>query len=231
MPFTQEQFFEVFRNYNLAVWPMQIVMYALGAISIWFAFWKFKGSDRTVSAILGFFWLWMGIAYFAVYNTSIYAGAWVYGLFFVIQGIVFLVSGSFQHNLVFGFRNTVTWWLGTVFVAYAAIVYPFLGAAAGHAWPSVALFGVAPDPTTIFAFGIVMWTVSRFSNWVMVIPFIWSLIGSYMAMYLGRPEDTGLIIAGVVGGAFLLVRNLQMPVVEHKHAIGGATQPVEAQER
>jgi hypothetical protein len=102
MPFTQEQFFEVFRNYNLAVWPMQIVMYALGAISIWFAFWKFKGSDRTVSAILGFFWLWMGIAYFAVYNTSIYAGAWVYGLFFVIQGIVFLVSGSFQTRLAFG---------------------------------------------------------------------------------------------------------------------------------
>jgi hypothetical protein len=101
--------------------------------------------------------------------------------------------------------------VGTIFVAYAMIVYPILGTMTGHAWPYAPIFGVAPCPTTIFTFGLFLWTVRKFSNWILVIPFIWSLIGFSAALQLGVPEDNGLVIAGVIGSAMVFVRNMRMP--------------------
>ncbi|MGM0484554.1 MAG: DUF6064 family protein, partial [Candidatus Krumholzibacteriota bacterium] len=38
MPFTVEQFFEVFESYNLAIWPAQIAAYILGIAAVILAF-------------------------------------------------------------------------------------------------------------------------------------------------------------------------------------------------
>ena len=39
------------------------------------------------------------------------------------------------------------------------------------------MFGVTPCPVTIFTFGLFLLTVRRFSYWLLIIPFVWSLIG------------------------------------------------------
>jgi hypothetical protein len=37
VPLTAAQFFEVFRTYNRAIWPMQGIAYLLGLAAIWLA--------------------------------------------------------------------------------------------------------------------------------------------------------------------------------------------------
>ena len=71
LPFTVEQFLDVFGIYNQAVWPMQIFLYVFALIAIVLAIKKFNNSDRIISIILAFFWLWIGIVYHFVFFSSI----------------------------------------------------------------------------------------------------------------------------------------------------------------
>lgn len=52
MPFTNDQFFNVFSQYNLAVWPMQIIFYLLGLTALLAAVGQFRFSNRLVVTIL-----------------------------------------------------------------------------------------------------------------------------------------------------------------------------------
>ncbi|HOP81477.1 MAG TPA: DUF6064 family protein, partial [Armatimonadota bacterium] len=61
VPFTIEQFFDVFEAYNTAVWPAQIAAYVLGVIVTFATIRSNKTSSRIISATLGLFWVWMGI--------------------------------------------------------------------------------------------------------------------------------------------------------------------------
>jgi hypothetical protein len=65
------KFFSVFSSYNTSVWPAQIVFYVVGYIAVFLAIGRFSFSGRTISAILAFFWLWMGIAYHLVFFTAL----------------------------------------------------------------------------------------------------------------------------------------------------------------
>ena len=62
LPFTVEQFLEAFKNYNQSIYPMQIVLYLLGATIILLSLKKIANADRIINAILSFFWLWMGLS-------------------------------------------------------------------------------------------------------------------------------------------------------------------------
>ena len=81
LPFSIKQFLDVFGIYNQAVWPMQIVLYLFAVVAIVLAFKKFKNSDKIVSIILAFFWLWIGIVYHLIYFTAINKAAYFFGVF------------------------------------------------------------------------------------------------------------------------------------------------------
>jgi len=66
LPFTLEQFLDVFRQYNTAVWPMQIVLILLALLTVYFSTKKKSHSDKIIVITLAFFWLWMGIVYHLV---------------------------------------------------------------------------------------------------------------------------------------------------------------------
>jgi hypothetical protein len=55
LPFTVEQFLGVFSRYNEAIWPAQLVAYALGLAAVGLALWRQPYSDRTIAAILALF--------------------------------------------------------------------------------------------------------------------------------------------------------------------------------
>jgi hypothetical protein len=61
IPFTVDQFIEVFERYNLAVWPAQLFLYALGILAICLALQRKVDGGRIVSVILSLFWIWMGV--------------------------------------------------------------------------------------------------------------------------------------------------------------------------
>lgn len=206
LPFSTEQFLSVFEQYNLAVWPAQILLNLLGVGAVFFAIKRLDSSNRIIAGILAFLWVWIGLAYHLAFFSSINPAAYVFALLNVVQGIVFLVFGVFRPRLSFGFRVDIYGIVGAIFVLYAMIVYPALGYSLGHAYPKAPTFGL-PCPTTIFTFGLLLWTDMKLPRTVLVIPFVWSIIGFSAALTLGIREDIGLLVAGIVGTGLILFRD------------------------
>jgi len=153
LPFTLEQFLNVFATYNKAIWPAQIATYVLGTIAVAALLRPGRASDRVVSAVLGLMWLCTGVLYHGVFFSSINKAAFALGALFVVECVALLYAGIVRDALRFainyGFRAVI----GVGFILYASLVYPLIGIATGHSWPALPMFGVAPCPVTIFTFG------------------------------------------------------------------------------
>jgi hypothetical protein len=207
IPFTVEQFFDVFQTYNTAIWPAQIAAYLLGVAAVALALRENEVSGRIISGILALFWIWMGVLYHMAYFSPINPAAWIFGALFVIEGLMFLVIGSIRGRLSFGFDFKPIPVIGAFFILYAMVVYPMLGLAFGHYYPRAPMFGVAPCPTTIFTFGLLIWARKSVPIYLLAIPLIWSLIGTTAALGLQVPQDLGLGIAGIVGTVLVIMSN------------------------
>lgn len=201
-PFTSEQFFNVFINYNTSVWPVQILLNLFALFVIFIAIRKFSFSDKAIGWIFGFFWIWMGIVYHLIFFSSINPAAIVFGALFIIQGLLFIYAGVIKKNVSFDYKTDTLHVTGIVFILYALFIYPMLGIAFGHVYPASPTFGL-PCPTTIFTFGILLWSV-RLPKWLLIIPFIWSIIGFTAVINFGVAEDSGLLITGVISTILLL---------------------------
>jgi hypothetical protein len=207
LPFTIDQFFGVFEQYNQAIWPIHIVAYMLGLAAIILTVKKMRYSDQAISVILACFWAWMGIVYHLMYFSTINGAALGFGVLFIIQAIVWLLFGVIRPKLAFQLDTNPYVLTGILLIVYAMLVYPVLGTLLGHGYPRSPSFGVAPCPTTIFSFGLLLLTNAKVPKSVLVIPFLWSLLGFTASFLLGVREDSGLVVAGVLSVGLLLWRD------------------------
>jgi len=203
LPFTVERFFSVFADYNAAIWPAQIVAYVLLALALWAVFTERPRAGRFAGAILGVFWLWNGLAYHLTYFAPINPAAFAFAALFVVQGLLFLAHAAIGGRLALSFGTDWRRIAGLVLIVYAALVYELLGFLSGHGWPRAPLFGVAPCPTAIFTFGLLLLTARPIPIWLVAIPVIWTGIGATAAILLDIYEDLGLLASGVLGLALL----------------------------
>ena len=132
LPFSFEQFIEVFKNYNTAVFPMQFLLYFLGLAAFYLAVKKNSLSNKIISAILSFFWLWMGVVYHLVFFTTINKAAYIFGSLFILQGALFLLKGVFQSKLSFEFHGDIYGTAAITFIVFALIIYPLTSFFLGH---------------------------------------------------------------------------------------------------
>src|SRR6266498_324264 len=207
LPFTIDQFLGVFEQYNQAIWPIHIVAYILAIGVIILAAKKTRYSDQIISVVLACFWAWMGIVYHLMYFSTINGAAVGFGILFIIQAIVWLVFGVIRPKLSFQLDTNPYALTGVVLIVYAMLVYPLIGTLLGHGYPRSPSFGVAPCPTTIFTFGLLLWTTARVPKKVLVILFLWSLLGFTASFLLGVREDIELVVAGVLSVGLLLWRD------------------------
>ena len=207
IPFTVEQFFEIFRSYNEAIWPAQVLAYLLGILVLVLAWRTSKISNRLIGGILAIFWIWMGVFYHILHFSAINPAAKVFGVVFILQGLLFFVAGALLDKITFRFIVKPLPIIGGVFILYAMIVYPALGIFFGHIYPAAPMFGVVPCPTTIFTIGILLCTTNKVPGYLLVIPFLWSLVGMSAAINLRVPQDYGLVISVVLGTILILIQN------------------------
>lgn len=203
LPFTTEQFLGVFHDYNMAIWPTQIIAYILGAMILVLSVRKTFIGNKIINASLGIFWIWMGIVYHLMFFSTINKLAYIFGGFFIVQGGLFLFLGFTTQKLQYQFRSNNFGITGLFIIIYAMLIYPMLGSFWGHAYPYAPMFGVAPCPTTIFTFGILLWTKDKIPGWLLIIPSVWSVIGLTAAVKLGMVEDFGLMAAAVISVTML----------------------------
>lgn len=206
LPFTEEQFLNVFRDYNVSVWPMQVFLVLTGLAAVFFAVVPRRASGRIITGILSFLWLWIGAVYHLLFFRTINPAAVLFGALFLLQGLLFVYAGLVRKSLGFHFRTDAYGLTGAALLLYAFVVYPTLGYILGHGYPSSPTFGL-PCPTTIFTFAILLWAERRVPVYILVIPFLWSLLGFSAAISLGIFEDIGLLVAGVVATGLVIIRN------------------------
>jgi hypothetical protein len=199
VPFTAEQFFDVFRRYNEAVWPAQIALIVLAlfiAYSAWRAnargSWRFA---RLALALLAALWLWTGIVYDKQFFAALTPAGAVFGSLFIAQAGLLLVS-AWQDASTFERAPRPAAITGAVILAYALLLYPAIGVFLGHEFPAAPSFGT-PCPTTLFTFGIFCLLPSSIPRFTLAIPVLWSFIASYPAVQFGMTEDFGLLAAAV----------------------------------
>jgi len=71
MPFTTEEFFDVFRAYNTAIFPAQLFLVLIGVVAVISAGRDAKFSTRLTYSILAILWLWTGLVYHLLFFSRI----------------------------------------------------------------------------------------------------------------------------------------------------------------
>ena len=202
LPFTRDQFFDVFAAYNRSLWPFALALwgYALVAAVVLA---RDLGRGRFGAVMLAVQWAWAGAAYHAAFFAAINPAAWVFATLFVIEGGLLVWFGVIRDQLRFSatgsLRHVAAWTL----IIYA-LLYPLLAQAEGHPFPRGPTFGV-PCPTTFLTIG---WLLAADPPWpkvVALIPIGWAFVGGSAAVLLGVRADLMLWVAGIALTASLLV--------------------------
>jgi len=204
LPFTAEQFLEIFKSYNESIFPIQIVFYLIAAIALFLLF-SSADKSRIISLILSFFWLWIGIVYHIIYFSKINKAAYLFGSLFILQGIIFFIYGIVSNKLILRYNKNILNKTGIIIISYALIIYPVLGYLLGRPYPYSITIGL-PCPTTIFTFGIILFSIKKIPLAVLIIPLLWSIVGFTAALNFSVYEDFGLIVSGLIGFTLLTIQ-------------------------
>ncbi|HKJ44654.1 MAG TPA: DUF6064 family protein [Balneolales bacterium] len=207
IPFTIHDFLQVFGVYNKAIEPIQIIAYLLGITALFLLYKGTKRSSKFVNAILGLFWIWIGFAYHIHHFSTINKAAYIFGVLFIIQGLIFLYMSFSTNDIIYTFDKKFSNIIGVLFLLYAMIIYPIFNVILGHSYPYMPVFGVAPCPTTIFTFALLLMIQNKVPYFIMAIPVLWSIIGLSASINLGISEDYGLAVAGILSVFLIPLHN------------------------
>ena len=208
LPFTGPVYFSLLASYNADLWPAQIFAYGLAIVALAMACRPFPGSGRAVSALLAASWIAIGLAFHLDRFAGITFAAPAYGALFILQGLLFLWTGTARGAFRIGLRSDTTGLAGLALAIYALTLYPLAAWLQGHGWPMTPLVGLSGAPTTIFTIGLLLLGRGRIPYHLLAIPVLWSLIAGAHAAVLGIAEDIALPLAGLGGLAFAFRRNL-----------------------
>lgn len=198
LPFTVEQFYGVFRDYNTTLWPAQIVLVALAVAAIVLVIVPRRYSGAGVSAILAFLWSWLALAYHLAFFAAINPLAYVFAGVSLAGALIFLWQGVVLRRLEFRLATSARSAVGVMLVAFALVVYPAWSVFAGHPYPDLPTFGL-PCPTTLFTVGLLALQVRPYPRSPLVVPVLWSFVGAQAAFLLDVPQDLSLLAAGAIG--------------------------------
>lgn len=189
---------DVFAGYNETVWPAQWMAYLVGAAIVAILLTRGRKHRRWISAGLAAMWLWTGVAYHMAFFASINRAAWLFGALFVVQAGLLFFDGVIRGRLAFQRPSGPAGQTGAGLIVYAAILYPLIGMATGHAYPEMPMFGITPCPVTLFTFGLLLLARPPLPKRLLIVPALWSLVGGSAAILLAVPQDWLLLVSGFV---------------------------------
>jgi hypothetical protein len=196
LPFTTEEFFDLFARYNRLLWPAVVVLWLAAAVVLVIALaGPTRKRARPVSLVLAVLWLWGGAVYHAALFTHINPAAWLFAAAFAVEACLFTWYGIARQDLVFGTSSPRRRGLGVVLALYA-LAYPAVTLWTGHSYPRMPTFGL-PCPTTIFTAGLLL-TCARTPVVLTFVPVVWGLVGGSAALLLGVTADVALLACAAI---------------------------------
>jgi hypothetical protein len=189
LPFTLEEFFEVFAAYNRALWPAVSAWWFASLAVVVAVWWNPARYTRSLTYLLAALWAWNALVYHAWLFTRINPAAWLFAALFAVQAGLFV---SASPGLAFFAGKGWSKRLGELLVLYA-FAYPSLTVAAGHRYPATPTFGV-PCPTVILTIGLIL-TAPAVPLRLAIVPIAWGLVGGSAALLLNVSTDYVLLAA------------------------------------
>jgi Family of unknown function (DUF6064) len=202
--FSPRTYYRLFELYNLAVWPWQIVAFALGfaMLALWLSGGSWRG--RAIAAILAVCWLWVAWAYLLVRYDTINWAAKYFAIGFVIEAALFVWSGLIRDGLRLRPGRDTTTMTGLGMFGLALFVWPLIGWLLGRPMVQAEVFGVAPDPTVVATLGVIL--AAKRTHWeLLVVPFLWCAI-SGATLWTMQSPDALLLPAAALLTAMAAVR-------------------------
>jgi hypothetical protein len=193
VPFTANEFLDVFAAYNRALWPFAAILWVLTGLVAAALVLRRSIPAPLLGVLLAGHWLWVGLVYHAWFFTAINPAAWLFAAFFIAQGMLFLALRSSLRQAVdrpAPARRVVS----SLLIIYS-LIYPVVVWADGFTYPRMPTFGV-PCPTVILTIGVLL-AASTPSVLLSVTPVGWSLIAGTAAWQFGVHADFVLPAAGV----------------------------------
>jgi hypothetical protein len=206
--FSTEEFLLVLENYNLAIWPIQIIAYVLIALILFYLFKQTKYSTKIVLSVLSLLWLFNGIVFSLIYWSPSHFFGYTFGVLCVIQGLLLLYSIK-RSDITIGSPDKIYTLIGLLFVFYAIIGYQLFGYLLGNIYPKFFPAGLVPCPTAIFTFGVFLIINNKIPLQYYIIPVVIAS-GGFLAASNGIYEDIGLIVAGIFGTILIIRRGSQV---------------------
>lgn len=196
LPFTSQQFLEVFSSYNRALWPAVGVLWAAtaGLAVAWLLRPQVVG--RWLAWLLAFHWLWSGLAYHLAFFTTINRLAFVFAALFLAESAALAWFGRRQTSRDRASGPALWRVVGAGFTLYA-LCYPLLVIWAGFDYPRMPTFGV-PCPTTLLTAGFLLGATPRPPRHLSYVPILWCFVGGSAALLFGMSPDYALVLAGIL---------------------------------
>lgn len=205
IPFTTEQFFQVIENYNLSFFPIQLLIIVLGIVAVILVHSKNSSKNKLIGGFLGLLWLWIGVEYHLLFFTLINQAAYVFGGIFILQGLLFLFEMFRRDKLQFEFKGKTSDWIAYFSIFFGIVIYPILLYFLEGSLSKTITLGL-PCPSTILTFGFLMITTSKFPKYLLIIPSLWTIIGTSAAINFGVYPHYMMPVSALFSLIYLLRR-------------------------
>jgi hypothetical protein len=196
LPFSHDQFLDLFGQYNRALWPAITLLGALTIVSIVLVFRRSTQADRLVTVTLIVHWVWNAVLYHLLFFRRINPPATAFAVAFLAQAGLLVWRGIARSSLSYDLRPAGWRAFGVALIGYS-MVYPLIGLAFGLRYPRMPVAGV-PCPTTILTAGFLLLAPRREAQILGWIPVLWAAMGGSAAFLLGIRADLALPVAGIL---------------------------------
>jgi hypothetical protein len=196
LPFTREQFLQVFAAYNERLWPLVVLLWVVTAYLFVDVMIGRKVRPGVLLTLLAAHWAWAAIAYHAWFFTKINPAAWLFFAAFLVETalLCWFARGRFELQSI---ASSLTRHRLASSLMVFALLYPAIVRTEGHLYPEMPTFGV-PCPTAILTIGFLLKMGGSLPAVISVIPIAWALVGGSASLLLQVRTDLVLGLAGLV---------------------------------
>ena len=213
LPFTSDQFFGVFAEYNRSFWFVALALWFASAAALAGAWRNPRQWSGALMYLLATLWIWNAVAYHALLFTTINPVAWLFAGLFATEGVLLFWAAARRRIETPSLTGPISG-LGIALACYA-LAYPFLSFGIGHRYPEMPTFGV-PCPTTILTIGVLLAVRGGPPLSLAVIPAGWAFIGGSAALLFGVWTDYMLLATGVAFAGYLMMSCIRLNSVSHR---------------
>lgn len=172
-------------------------MFAISLIALYLLSTSSANRDKIIRIILGILWIWAGLIYHITYFTEINKAAFGFGALFIIQGGLFL----FGKKLVFPIKGVPRDFVAYFLISAGVVLYPIAIYFLEKSVYTIISIGL-PCPTTIVTFGFLILARNSFARYYLIIPIIWTIIGTSAAKLFGVYPDYLMAVAAIIAIVF-----------------------------